>query len=81
MKIIIVFTMRADAAWESGLGTGTKQSYWSKQYVLASDWLISDITGKNVSRGELVEFFLQIILVLQEFGLNLRPGCLQTRPV
>ena len=54
MKIIIVFTMRADAAWESGLGTGTKQSYWSKQYVLASDWLISDITGKNVSRGELV---------------------------
>ena len=46
--------MRADAAWESGLGTGTKWSYWSKQSVLASDWLIYDITGKNVSRGELV---------------------------
>ena len=40
VKIIIVFTMRADAAWESGLGTGTEWTYWSRR-ICAGFWLVN----------------------------------------
>ena len=49
VKIIIVFTIqRADAAWESGLGTGTEQGH--QKTVLGSYWSNDDIREKCVRK-------------------------------